>query len=147
MRLTLNYKRKAQTFANAFKVHHKPQYNRLEPALIVHTLNMYCFALNFPRWWFWRLLSKYFKMSWRSYTVTTKLNRIFSYSKYSAKFSLANIAPNWRKIVYNYLYVLSFSQFTYYKLMRKIVNGIEKTNTVGGQFIMRIPIIAAFKII
>ena len=31
--------------------------------------------------------------------------------------------------------------------MRKIVNGIEKTNTVGGQFIMRIPIIAAFKII
>ena len=38
-----------------------------EPALIAQTPNMCCYALNFPRWWFWRLLSKLFQMSCARY--------------------------------------------------------------------------------
>ena len=40
--LRLTTQRKRRLIANAFRVHHKPQYNRLEPAPIAHTLNMYC---------------------------------------------------------------------------------------------------------
>ena len=42
----LTTQRKRRLIANAFRVHHKPQYNRLEPAPIAHTLNMYCFSLR-----------------------------------------------------------------------------------------------------